>query len=167
MLKTACRLAAVATVCLAGITGRADTTADPLILEVDSATWLTVSGSLGSVFIGNPAIADVAVAGIDIVFVIGRQAGKTNLIILDPDGRPLLERSIRVSDLTTGTLTVRTPTTNTLYACTPRCVEQTVRGSTVQNRSQEELDPDEDAEAAPPAGPPLPNTEREQRPSAF
>ena len=66
-----------------------------LVIKTDQTQLISVSGTPGTVVIGNPSIADVTVHG-NKLFVHGRAYGSTNLIILDENGNQLSALDITV-----------------------------------------------------------------------
>ena len=59
-------------------------------VELNKTEILRLPSAAGSVIIGNPKIADVTVHSSDLLFVVGRGYGETNLIILDSNGNTML-----------------------------------------------------------------------------
>ncbi len=80
---------------LALLTASAAIAAQELVIKSDETQLLNVSGSPGAVVIGNPSIADATVHGTKI-FLHGRAAGSTNLIVLDQEGNQLASMEITV-----------------------------------------------------------------------
>ncbi len=75
---------------------------DPLALEVDQGEVVRLPQPAASIFVANPAIADVQVMSPTLVYVYGRQTGATRLFAIAEDERLLLDRRVSVShDLTT------------------------------------------------------------------
>jgi hypothetical protein len=74
-----------------------------------------------NVFLGNPAVADVAMSDQRHVVLTGKQAGVTNLIVTDERGRTVFDRQIVVS-LSAGDRVVLINGPSVLnYACAPMC----------------------------------------------
>lgn len=51
-----------------------------------------------AIIIGDPTIADVSIHSSDIILVIGRSFGETNLIVLDEAGQTIMNTDIQVVD---------------------------------------------------------------------
>ncbi len=100
--------------------------AEKLSVYVDEATILKLPDRLGTVVIGNPAIADISVQGNGIAVVTGRGFGVTNILMLDAGGRIVKELSVSVRAKTDGVVTVFRGTSRESYSCLPRC-EPTLR----------------------------------------
>jgi hypothetical protein len=94
-------------------------------VPVDSATEMKIKGVAKDVIIANPSIADVTLQSPDHFVIIGRQPGRTTLLILGPDHEILLNRMIVVSEGNEGLLTVHGPRGGTMsrdsYACGQHC----------------------------------------------
>jgi len=69
--------------------------AQELVVKTDQTQLISISGTPGTVVIGNPSIADVTVHG-NKLFVHGRAFGSTSLIILDENGNQLSALDITV-----------------------------------------------------------------------
>lgn len=67
-----------------------------LNLSVGQGDLIQLAQPAATVFVANPAIADVQVAGPGSIFVFGQAAGRTTLFALDAEGRPLAQREIHV-----------------------------------------------------------------------
>lgn len=92
-------------------------------VQVDSASLVEVPGEAKTLFVGNPAIADVTPISSRSLFVLGRRPGVSNLIILGPEGNEILNASLIVTPQTTNALTLHRGIKESSYNCTPRCIE--------------------------------------------
>ncbi|MGH6866829.1 MAG: pilus assembly protein N-terminal domain-containing protein [Methyloceanibacter sp.] len=54
---------------------------------IDQATPLRLERSAAEIMVGNPSIADVSVQSGKVLVVTGKSFVKTNLIVIDADGR--------------------------------------------------------------------------------
>jgi hypothetical protein len=61
-----------------------------LEVQVDKSRMLEIGGEVGAVVIGNPSIADVTTHG-NKLFVHGRNFGETNLLVLDVEGKTIVD----------------------------------------------------------------------------
>jgi Flp pilus assembly secretin CpaC len=116
--------------CVAGITGLALSLALPaaaqqraaiLRVTVDHASALTLAAEPAIVLIADPEIADIIDERDDLLFVLGRKPGATNLLVFDAAGHHLLDREIVVVPENAETVTVTRATDQTDYSCAPRC----------------------------------------------
>ena len=73
--------------------------ASDIVIQADQAKIIAVSGQPGTVVVGNPSIADVTVQD-NMVVLMGRNYGVTNLIILDRQGNQLaaLDVTVQITD---------------------------------------------------------------------
>src|ERR1700744_5977877 len=68
-----------------------------LAVALDHAERLHVASAAGSVIVGNPAVADVTVVDPHTVFVTGRGAGVSEVVVLDPLGRTVWDGEVVVT----------------------------------------------------------------------
>jgi hypothetical protein len=94
--------------------------AQELIIEADRTQLITISGTPGTVVIGNPSIADVTVHG-NKLFVHGRAYGSTNLIILDENGNQLSTLEVTVMLGGENNLQIYRAGARFSYVCAPGC----------------------------------------------
>lgn len=69
--------------------------ASDVVVKVDDAKMLAVTGDPATVVVGNPNIADVTVKS-KAIFIHGRNFGSTNVIVLDTDGNELAAIDVTV-----------------------------------------------------------------------
>jgi pilus assembly protein CpaC len=97
-------LALLGAVLLAGLLGAGAAraaTGDELQLEVDQGQVVRLPSPASSIFVANPAIADVQVMSPTLVYIYGRQTGTTRLLAIDEREELLVDRRVAVShDLT-------------------------------------------------------------------
>ncbi len=89
---------------------------------IDQTQLLHLGKPMGSIIIGNPEVATVAVHDNHTLLLTGLTFGTTNLIVLDSIGRTIHTSQLLVSERSdTGSLTIaRGQDTNT-YACSDKC----------------------------------------------
>jgi pilus assembly protein CpaC len=95
---------------------------DGMSLDEGKGTLLRLNEDATSVFVADPAIADVHVPSPRAVFVLGKKAGTTTLYALGADNRTLLQRTLIVRrdlDAVRGTIATRFPTMNLQLATGP------------------------------------------------
>lgn len=95
----------------------------PVVLRVtvDHATVLTLAAAPAVVLIADPQVADIVDERNNLMFVLGRKPGATNLLAFDGSGRRLLDREIVVVPENANTVTVTRANDQTEYICAPRC----------------------------------------------
>ncbi|MDR5735692.1 type II and III secretion system protein family protein [Caballeronia sp. LZ025] len=87
----------------------------PLTLDAGKGTLLQFGEPAVSVFIADPAIADVQVPSPKSLFVLGKKTGTTTLYVLGANNKPILQRTVVVTrDMLTlrASLAARFPNTN-------------------------------------------------------
>lgn len=89
---------------------------------------LQLSKPAATVMVGNPAIADVAIESTQLLYVMGRNYGTTNLIALDAEGKTILDMKLSVTAQGTSAVTLTRGTGQFSYNCTPRCERIAVIG---------------------------------------
>lgn len=96
--------------------------ATELIVKADETQLVSVSGTPGTVIVGNPSIADATVHGSKI-FIHGRAFGQTSLAILDQDGNQLATFEITVQVTGNNNVAVFKAASRFSYVCAPLCEE--------------------------------------------
>ena len=93
---------------------------EELVIKSDQTQLLSISGTPGTVVIGNPSIADATVHD-NKVFLHGRASGSTNLIILDQEGNQLATFDVTVQIGGNNNVAVFKAATRFSYTCAPLC----------------------------------------------
>lgn len=106
-----------------GLTGAGIAQAVTVKVTPDTATLVNLAGKPATLIVGNPAFADVAAIG-NKVLVQGRNYGKTNVIVLDAEGRRLAQFDVVVSAETSGQMIVYRGSSRRTYVCKPACAAQ-------------------------------------------
>ncbi len=96
--------------------------AKALVVPLNHAARLAISGTAASVVVGNPTIADVTVVDSHTVYVTGKGYGTTDIVVLDARGRALFGGDVTVA-APGGSVSVYRGATKTSAACNPGCVE--------------------------------------------
>ncbi len=96
--------------------------AKALVVPINHAARLNISGAAASVVVGNPAIADVTVVDSHTVYVMGKGYGTTDIVVLDNRGRALFGGDVTVA-AAGGNVSVYRGAIKTSAACNPNCVE--------------------------------------------
>lgn len=102
--------------------------ADSFSVDAGKTKPLRLSGSAGSVVVGNPDVADVAVHTDQLLFISGKIPGSTNLLIFDKQGRMLYSADLLVAPANENTVTITRAGIDQTYDCTPNC-----KGRELQN----------------------------------
>jgi pilus assembly protein CpaC len=71
-------------------------TGAPVVVELNEGRLVRLSSSATSVFVANPAIADVAVKSPRLVYVFGKRAGETTLYAVDRNDKVIASLNVRV-----------------------------------------------------------------------
>ncbi|MFG1250229.1 pilus assembly protein N-terminal domain-containing protein [Xanthobacter flavus] len=101
-----------------------------VVVSLDQARAFTVPAGARVVSVGNPAIAEVTATGVQNVSLItGKAFGTTNLLMLDANGRVLVEAVINVARNTKGMVTVQHGLgQRSTFACAPTCAPTATLG---------------------------------------
>lgn len=113
------RAAALGVTCAALLAGAAQ--AAEFQVEVNKSKALHLGQPAATVMVGNPTIADVTVEGAKLVYVMGRNFGRTNIVALDSDGVTILDINVSVVSQEASTVTLTRGSGQYSYNCTPRC----------------------------------------------
>jgi len=93
----------------------------PLRVIVNHGTAITLDAAATVVLIADPEVADVVNERNNLMFVLGRKPGATNLLVYDNAGNRLFEREVVVVPQDARTVTITRETDQTDYTCDPRC----------------------------------------------
>jgi len=100
-------------------------------VELNKTEILRLPGAASSILIGNPSIADVTVQSSDILFIVGRGYGETNLIILDSSGNTMMDTDLQVvNTLPQHGVRLYNGKNRETYSCIPYCGPSPVLGDT-------------------------------------
>ncbi|ENZ80879.1 MULTISPECIES: pilus assembly protein N-terminal domain-containing protein [Caulobacter] len=89
------------------------------------ATHLNLGGAARDIVLGDPTVADVSLVNQRTLVVLGKRPGVTSLMVFSPEGRPLAERLIVVSEVGPTGVTVYRGSTASSYACASQCTRVT------------------------------------------
>jgi Flp pilus assembly secretin CpaC len=107
---------------------RPATASDTLTVNVDQATLIKIPDKVGTIVIGNPLIADVAVQAGGTLVVTGKGYGATNVVALDRQGNIVMEKAVRVEGPRDSTVVVYRGVVRETYSCQPRCERRITLG---------------------------------------
>jgi len=116
-------------------------------VELNKTEIVRLPGAASSIIVGNPKIADVTVQATDLIFIVGRGYGETNLVILDSAGETMMDADLQVvNTLPKHGLRVYEGSQRKTYSCIPFCGPSPVLGDNREfignNTTQEQqLDP--------------------------
>ena len=96
--------------------------AEPLTVETNSTVPIKLRGQANSVVLGNQRIADVAVHNENLIFITGRSAGTTNVMVFNENGDQIYAADIIVTVDTSNLVTVNRSGEDYTYDCAPECV---------------------------------------------
>lgn len=88
---------------------------------LNHAKVLKLSRAAGTIIIGNPNVADATVQDANTIVLTGQGFGRTNIVILDPSGTPILDENIAVTRDQFATLRIYRRATIETLSCEPFC----------------------------------------------
>ncbi|MDP6691136.1 MAG: pilus assembly protein N-terminal domain-containing protein [Alphaproteobacteria bacterium] len=103
---------------------RAEAAGDTAVItvEIGKAKMVRLETTPDVIMLGNPAVADVVVEDNGMLFLLGREPGETNLMILDETGKVVLSSPIVVGPVQKRRVTVDNGVESFTLSCNPRCV---------------------------------------------
>lgn len=93
-------------------------------VDINKTEIVRLPAEASAVLIGNTDIADVSIHSSNIIFVVGRSYGETNLIVLDAHGQTMMDADIQVTN-TLGRSSIRVHKIGEgreTYRCVPYCL---------------------------------------------
>jgi hypothetical protein len=88
-------------------------------LAMDEVRTVTFDAPVSTVYVGNPAVADINMIDARHAFVIGKGLGATNIIALNTDGKQIADTHIAVLASNSGsTLVLNRGAQRITYSCT-------------------------------------------------
>jgi len=103
--------------------------ANSYTVELNKTEIVRLPGAASSIIVGNPKIADVTVQSSDLIFVVGRGYGETNLIILDAQGNTMMNADLQVvNTLPHNGVRLYNGKSRETYSCIPFCGPSPVLG---------------------------------------
>jgi len=102
--------------------------APPIKVSVDEARVIRLSAVARTIIVGNPIIADVNIQDGQILVIMGRSTGATNLIALDEQGNEVANVNIVVQAGGTNTLTLYKGSERISMNCAPNCERSLIIG---------------------------------------
>ncbi len=93
-----------------------------ITVEIGKAKMVRLTRTPDVVMLGNPAVADVVVEENGLLFLLGREPGETNLLILDGEGKVVMSTPIVVGPVQKRRVTIDSGQESFTLSCNPRCV---------------------------------------------
>jgi len=97
---------------------------ESLRVTIDKNHVLRTDRPVETIIVGNPHIADVSAQSNQLMFILGRTSGETNILGFDKDGNVVFDKDVTVVPHTTRTVTLHRGTLTETFACAPRCEVQ-------------------------------------------
>lgn len=120
-----CALSLLGFITLFALVGSAsDTQAasnDEIIVYMNHARILKFDEPIDSVIVGNSDITDVTISDAQTVILTAKAYGTTNLVILDADGVPIIDRRVVVTVDEANTVRVFRQVDRSVLSCSPIC----------------------------------------------
>jgi Flp pilus assembly secretin CpaC len=88
---------------------------------MNQAKIVKLTKDAATIVVGNPEIVDATVQDARTIVLTGKGFGVTNLVILDPEGAPVVDQSVFVSRSDEKTLRVFRQSSVQTLSCTPFC----------------------------------------------
>lgn len=88
---------------------------------MNQAKIVKLSRPADTVVIGNPAIADASVQDASTIVLTGKGFGVTNLVVLDPDGSPIIDEQVTVVRQAASTVRIYRRAEVQTMSCAPYC----------------------------------------------
>ena len=95
--------------------------AEHVLVPMDEARVVRLNRSPNTVVVGNPLVVSVSVQNENMLILVGKTFGTTNVIALDQDGKELSNLDISVRHSGNGSVQVYKAGARTSYTCNPRC----------------------------------------------
>ncbi len=95
--------------------------AQTIRIEVNKASILKLTQTPSTIIIGNPALADITPQDNNVLVLVGKASGRTNIIILDDAGNVMHNYDIAIQEEQSGNLTMFRAGKQWSYSCAPYC----------------------------------------------
>jgi len=86
-------------------------------LAMDEVHTVTFKKPVATVYVGNPAIADITMIDARHAFVQGKAFGRTNIVALNQDGTQVFNTAVTVTGNSVGTVTLNRGAQRVTYNC--------------------------------------------------
>ncbi|MCO6391470.1 hypothetical protein GTW25_10560 [Aliihoeflea aestuarii] len=95
--------------------------AEGISVLVNQAKILKLARNADTIIVGNPEIADASVQDASTLVLTGKGFGVTNLVVLDHEGRTIVDEQITVSRQSVNSVRVYRRANVQTLSCTPVC----------------------------------------------
>lgn len=99
--------------------------AESITVPLDEVKTIAFDRPIATVYVGNPAIADVTMIDSTHAFILGKSFGATNLLALDSRGNQISNQPVTVLSRTDSMVTLNLGASQLTYACAARRCETT------------------------------------------
>ena len=103
-------------------------TASEIMVFIDQASLVRLDRLAAEIVVGNPSIADVSVQSGRVLIVTGKSFGETNLMVIDADGKMIINRRLIVQEPRAGFVTVYRGSARQTLHCAPYCAPELMIG---------------------------------------
>ena len=90
-------------------------------VTMNQAKIVKLSRPADTIVVGNPAIADASVQDASTIVLTGKGFGVTNLVILDAEGKPIIDEQITVVRQDASSVRIYRRAEIQTMSCTPYC----------------------------------------------
>jgi len=90
-------------------------------IRTDRARIVPLVSTPATVIVGNPAVADVNIQNGNLLVIMGRNYGSTNIIALNAAGDQIAQFELSVTTGETNELSLYRGSLKATYSCAPRC----------------------------------------------
>ncbi len=97
-------------------------------VPIDNSAMLELERNAATVVVGNPSIADVSVQKGNLLFVLGRNFGTTNVIALDSNNKQIADIPVSVTTTMPHHMTLYRGAGQVSFTCAPRCERSLIPG---------------------------------------
>ncbi len=94
-------------------------------IAMDEVRTITFPKPVATIYVGNPAIADINMIDSRHAFILGKGYGNTNLLALDNDGKQVSNTPISVMARQDASVILQNGANRVTYSCTARQCEAT------------------------------------------
>ena len=115
------RLVAAMLLGAGALAGNAASAQDLIDVTIDFAKVLRLESQYATIVIGNSGIVDATVEDETTMVLTGKAAGTTNLIVLDLEGREMMNTVVRVSSNVQQLTTIFYGGNRQTFSCAPTC----------------------------------------------
>ncbi len=87
-------------------------------VAMDEVRTITFPKTVSTIYVGNPAVADINMIDSRHAFILGKGYGNTNMVALDQDGKQVSNTHISVMARQDASLTLQRGASRVTYSCT-------------------------------------------------